>query len=307
MEGNKSTYTLFEFTSIKRVDSNIVSFLDTAICDNTKIVSVNIASLNPKPPYYGDEMTIRFRGSMALKIGTPSQPLYHLHNGWSYVYNRDAGFYRITDENNQVVYTSNLVKSIADFHIDFNVIKSHQFVIIVGSDDTSLSYIKTVTAKYIGDTIDTFDVQKIKESSVEKYKICYEYDISAYRKYDTPMAGVYLAAWKNPALSISCMFEVNNLENMPKTPIIDADDIEDYLNSTYLNIDNGKVIVNNQSINFFPRLLPIINSYETSNNRPTYEPWMIWGLYDFIYPKHWDDGKDDFILDVFDLSPNWSY
>jgi len=300
-------FTLISFTSLKRVDSAIVSFGGTAVCDNIKIVSADISELLVKPPYYGDKINIRFWGTLGLKIGGASAPVYTLHAGWKYVYNRELDTFRISDENDTTIFLTNKIKSMADFHVDFNVIKNHQFVILVGTGDSSISFIKPVTAKYIGDTLDTFDIQKMRVGIPEKYRICYEYDISPYRKYDTAEVVPYLMAWENPALSISCMFEVNNLTDMPKTHIIDADDVDDYLNSTYLNIDNGKIIVANHSMNFFPNLLPIVNSYENNNNRPTYEPWMIWGLYDFIYPKHWDDGKDDFILDVFDLSPNWSY
>ena len=67
-------------------------------------------------------------------------------------------------------------------------------------------------------------------------------------------------------------------------------------------------------LTMFPMLEPILRANETQNNRPVYEPWLIWGVYKFLgnheyggpgYP--WDD-EDTPDIDVLnDLSPNWSY
>ena len=68
------------------------------------------------------------------------------------------------------------------------------------------------------------------------------------------------------------------------------------------------------SLTMFPMLEPILRSGEEQNNRPIYEPWLIWGVFKFLgnheyggpyYP--WDD-PDTPNIDVLDgISPNWSY
>ena len=67
-------------------------------------------------------------------------------------------------------------------------------------------------------------------------------------------------------------------------------------------------------LTMFPMLEPILRPEEEQNNRPVYEPWLIWGVFKFLgnheyggpyYP--WDD-EDTPNIDVLDgVSPNWSY
>lgn len=59
------------------------------------------------------------------------------------------------------------------------------------------------------------------------------------------------------------------------------------------------------TMSMYPELMPILLNTETINNRPVYEPWMIWGLYKFIWGKKNTDVTDDFVIPIFDLSPMW--
>lgn len=59
------------------------------------------------------------------------------------------------------------------------------------------------------------------------------------------------------------------------------------------------------SVMLYPALLSIQRKDETINNRPVYEPWMLY-LIDFVYIKSSEDIIDDpIIIKIFDLSPNW--
>jgi hypothetical protein len=62
----------------------------------------------------------------------------------------------------------------------------------------------------------------------------------------------------------------------------------------------------------YPALMPVERGGETNNNRPVYEPWLITKLKDAKFSDYSDyfytkDDFDRYIVDVFDLSPNWSY
>lgn len=59
-------------------------------------------------------------------------------------------------------------------------------------------------------------------------------------------------------------------------------------------------------IGLYPDLMPIQRYNETQNNRPIYEPWLIWGFYRFLWNKKTTDWGDDFEIPLFDLSPNFS-
>ena len=59
-------------------------------------------------------------------------------------------------------------------------------------------------------------------------------------------------------------------------------------------------------IGLYPDLMPIQRYDETQNNRPIYEPWLIWGFYKFLWNKKTNDWGDDEIPPVFDLSPAWA-
>lgn len=59
-------------------------------------------------------------------------------------------------------------------------------------------------------------------------------------------------------------------------------------------------------IGLYPDLMPIQRYDETQNNRPIYEPWLIWGFYKFLWNKKTNDWGDDEIPPLFDLSPAWA-
>lgn len=57
------------------------------------------------------------------------------------------------------------------------------------------------------------------------------------------------------------------------------------------------------SICLYHMLLPIQRAGETINNRPVYEPWLVWGFYKLIYSKGTIAEDVPIIYPIFDLSP----
>ena len=59
------------------------------------------------------------------------------------------------------------------------------------------------------------------------------------------------------------------------------------------------------SICLYHMLLPIQRAGETINNRPVYEPWLVWGFYKLIYSKGTIAEDVPIIYPIFDLSPSY--
>ena len=57
------------------------------------------------------------------------------------------------------------------------------------------------------------------------------------------------------------------------------------------------------SICLYNMLLSIQRPEETINNRPVYEPWLVWGFYKLIYSKGTIAEDVPIIYPIFDLSP----
>lgn len=57
------------------------------------------------------------------------------------------------------------------------------------------------------------------------------------------------------------------------------------------------------SICLYQMLLPIDRVGEVNNNRPVYEPWLVWGFYKLIYSKGTKAEDVPIIYPIFDLSP----
>jgi len=70
---------------------------------------------------------------------------------------------------------------------------------------------------------------------------------------------------------------------------------KEYINFLYMQLGIG----------LYPALMPIQRYDETQNNRPVYEPWLIWGFYKFLWNKKTTDWDDDIDIPLFDLSPLW--
>lgn len=59
------------------------------------------------------------------------------------------------------------------------------------------------------------------------------------------------------------------------------------------------------SKSLYPKLMPIQKADEFINNRPVYEPWVIWGKYKILVTGDRNTDNDDIGIAVWDLSPSW--
>jgi hypothetical protein len=77
------------------------------------------------------------------------------------------------------------------------------------------------------------------------------------------------------------------------------------LASTGAKVNLDSFVLPALAISMFPYLLPVKKSGEVLNNRPTYEPWMIWGFYKLLYNQITNDNPDTYSIEILSLSPNW--
>lgn len=267
---------------------------------------------------FGDEIPLSLWYLLGLKYGKPDgNHIWTLIEGYRYIYNARNREFNIYNENGVVVYTVKNIDSIADMHIDFNVHKSHQFRIIIDAKLLNETFFKVVKLKkkiYGESPI----VNIIATSCRNKYRTNNRHDY--YKKQNImPYAPTKLKSYKvNSSITISEIYTVGQVGKLPIHKEYSSD-----INKLYgvnIKAQDAKyvkhefkakalqyhVLLPILSITMFPWLCPILRQDEFLNNRPLFEPWLIWGVYKFLTLAR-DEEDSEVIPDVLDLSPNWNY
>lgn len=309
MPATNDTFYLMNFSSINRAEPNTLNFANSVVVDGLRLMSTDNLMLQRKPPYYGDEVDLIFWKSMNLMIGRVLTPTpYTLISGWSYVYNHTKNTFTVKDNTNTLVELIENVHSIGDMKIDFTVIKSHQFLIVLDIDDESTMFIKTAYASFVHDGADMDSVNY--DINIRRLDILSMLTVSEDRQCynESLVQQEEKIFYKMPELSFINILEFKDapLYVVDDMGIRDATSIPLNWTTFVQNMTYGTLIPTNSSNNLFPARMPIEKIGETRNNRPCYEPYMIWGDYDFIYAGIIVDEIDEFRFRVFDLSPNYS-
>ena len=64
-------------------------------------------------------------------------------------------------------------------------------------------------------------------------------------------------------------------------------------------------LLSEYSTSLYPALEPLQRPDVGINNRPVYEPWLIYGKYKFVIAGHGEHWNDDVSISIYDLSPSW--
>lgn len=276
--------------------------------------------------YYGDEVNLNFWKQLDLDMGidTTDTTLYKLTTGYKYVYYVSTRKFIITDDSGNVVYTANNVKSIKEFKIDMEIYKSHQLEIVISPNSDIYSYYLVVRLlkKDDGAVSDKYDygVNNIDITDrVRPYgkddpdnptwnilylgQIAEGIDLFLRDNTNCMTKDEYLIGSKVGDINYSKISTSNNFY---------ADGIKTMVASLYENqyvctVMAYSLVLPNLSTDMFPQLLPVDKLDELCNNKPVYEPWLIWGIYKFL-TSHITVDKDDPSFEVvpFDLSPIYS-
>ena len=307
--------SILEMQSINSMNNDVLGFVKPMF-NGVMIISPQLLNSAFKGPYYGDTVTIAFWKALNIEIGTKTTdtPL-HVQTGYSYKYNHTRKTFTVYNDTGSRVSKVFNIASIADMGIDFSIYKSHQLEIIIESNDLNLLFFVPTQGnkpniasnmKDIGTNwIDNIDI--IGQSGYS-----YQYSSLANYRNDGYTTYNYISEYKAYVASILTGISNNtiNYSNVKNNNIFLSDGIN-CISALEVNDEiackmiDTTITLSALSMSLYPELMPIEREGETINNRTVYEPWMIWGFYNFIYNKKSTDDSDDFIIDILSLSPNW--
>lgn len=284
-----------------------------------------------KPVYYGDEIDMLFWWRLGIEIGEPVVGLEYLtlQTGYRYQYYVDKKKFIVINNDNSTIMTRKNINCLSQLGIDFTIYMSHQFEIYTdGSGSSQFNFLIPVNVyknKEIGKIL--WGSVLRGESYLPPTPIEPEPDPTKPPNptdpENKPIASRLGEFSDIDYFKISpekYLYELKRLEGIYKTQI----DQEMFVyypfygeteglkttekhnrirNAVKINIEDMFVIPL-LALSLFPALMPIEKVDETRNNRPIYEPFLIWGFFKLIVNKiSFDDLKT--YLEVFDLSPNW--
>lgn len=311
---------LLEFTSeIGLNDSTVDNFPDT-IMNGIFIYDSGMLTDPQTTLWYGDEMTMGKWYTLQIPFGTvnSSMTVYTLIAGYSYVLDYTVKTFVITDSLGSVIVTRTGIASIADLGIDFTVYHSHQFIIKLSYNELLSSFIfpaiivglsMTLTIYNNGGGISDDFIPMTPSGSTYNPEAGNYGRIGACEQYF--YSNNFQIAFTLLLLEITTGINKYsaNLSITAKYPFFyDISLANITLNRRELigNIlDYNSFILPMFTISLFPNLMPVEYVHEFINNRPTYEPWMILGIYKLIYTTITEDSGDTYVLETFDLSPNF--
>ena len=314
---------ILDIKKITKIDTTVDNF-KVPSNNGVRILNFNTALLRYKPPYYGDEVDMFFWKRLNVLLGdfNPNNTLIYKEDKFRYVYYHDKKRFRIVNDVGLTILDKK-VNKLADLCLDFSIYMSHQFEIYVDGSDSSVVYFYLPTRfDYMGVSVDKLCegtwLNGIIDDPNNPYNPNNPYDPNNPKK-PTALLGSFwdYIYWKQQRLVR--LKELNKFEGINNHDIIKEMVAEypfycDGFNFTQTQIQ--KIYQNATmfetlfilplfSLSLFPAFLPIDKEDETRNNRPVYEPFMIWGYFEFIRNKAVFDKIDRYAVDVFDLSPNW--
>jgi hypothetical protein len=274
-----------------------------------------------KPKFYGDTMSMSDWASLKLIFGTVTlgMTIYTLEAGYSYEFNTSTKIFKIYDAINTLVIERDNIVSIADLGIDFTISNSHQFKVMEtfsvggmgflrqagfdkmgGNFYTNYALLNGINDNYIPRT----DASSPFNPQAGNYGRLGDIQSFLFNKIEFSFV-LYLLAINTGINKFS-----SNLTMDSKYPfyyngltIINGEGTQ--LASTGAKVNLDSFVLPALAISMFPYLLPVKKSGEVLNNRPTYEPWMIWGFYKLLYNQITNDNPDTYSIEILSLSPNW--
>ena len=317
--------TLLEFDSYEQHTNNDVIAFSKPFFNGIFVMDSGLVSSGISPIYYGDKMTMRGWDFLKMPLGTikDSEEVLTHQDGWRYIYNhKKRTFDAIDNLGNTYIHRDN-IQTIGDLHIDFTIQMSHDFEVIIGSLDASdFDFYRLGKRRDI-----TFGPSPVVVGQ-KGYDNLYDYnDVPSFSNHLTTDKRIDEVDDDNYA-GIGIIPTTRSVDVLESTISVGHREFgNDATQETKVYDDSFKVFDLNfikpeyraQALkwNFllpmmsrciYPELYGVEGFGETHNNRPVYEPWLIWGVFKFLF-LHRDDAGDDGRppIEIFDLCPNWSY
>lgn len=299
---------------------NYVTIIDFAQMNNKQII------------FYGDEIDLNFWETLGLRVGktwVPENPLT-LQSGWRYDYYATQHRFEVYNNVGSLVSVTNNIISVADMNIDFTIHKSHQFRIIYGTGGREVR-VPTPADKVMSPFRWTLGLNanlhginnECTPDRVRPYlpgdednpthfywwMISYVDSLNDWYKrldhyYDAIPEIKHIFEFIYFVGILSIMYD----KNYPNNKFYDGGfkyewgRKQEHIYNVYCH--KLEYLLPVMGVNMYPYLLLIQKEDELLNNRPLYEPWLIWGFYLLAAHRRLDD--DDLNLDIFDLSPRYT-
>lgn len=309
------------------IEPQIIQGASIPYFNNIMIINGDTLDKDGLGIYYGDEIDLLFWESLGFVFnsGNTYTTIYTLIPGYIYRYYVGSRLFKIFDDTGSVIFTNTII-GINDFCIDFSVHKSHQFEIYNMSGDYNIGFYKPV--KWRKRTHHSARVD-IGDKGINNLWIPDRVRPYTIDDVDNPISGGVYA-------------HLHNIDLGLRTDVVDSEelfDIDDLYGFMLSEIDYSNVNINNDmytiipyskesripdwdifgvkqdydvvipklSIDMFPALLPIQLVDQQTNNRPLYEPWLIWKTLEFLTSNVVvDPDTTDIEAFTFDLSPWWA-
>ena len=277
---------------------------------------------------HGCEMNLSIWSMLNIPFGDEDVPVVDLVDDYTYTYNYIYKTFEITDSSGNILQRYTNVFTLSAMGISLDVVDSCNFVIVM-PDFFRCNQYKTIKIiqRIFGCDQKEFDVGVDNTYIVDRIRPYGADDEDNPTRFFGRIAGLaddydkfgsYLGGWRNTSsiedenmsLTGICRYPFG-LERMKPNQYTYLSGFREYvavdkrvpLIYTELPID---FLLSEFSNSIYPALLPIDREGEVHNNRPVYEPWMIWGYYDLLWSKSTGDIPDESVkYPIFDLSPNW--
>lgn len=316
--------TILDISSFEQHTNNDVIAFSKPFFNGIFLMDSGFVSSGISPIYYGDKMTMRAWDILKIPFGAidDSKEVLTHNDGWKYIYNHAKRTFDAYDEHGDTYIHRDNIETIGDLHIDFTIQMSHDFEIIVGNIDSGdFEFYRLAKHRK-----PTFGPSPVVEGN-RSFDNLYGYN-------DIPSFSNHLATDKRIA-------EIDDEDGVGTIPTLRSVDVlesptsvgQREFGNSYGATQESKVyddafevfdfkfikpkyraqalkwsfLLPMMSRCIYPELFGVERIGENHNNRPVYEPWLIWGVFKFLF-LHRDDNDDGTPdIEIFDLSPNWSY
>lgn len=315
--------TLLEFDSYEQHTNNDVIAFSKPYFNNIFIMDLGYITSDISPIYYGDTITMRGWNNLKMPFGaiTDSDPILTHRDGWKYIYNHIKHTFDAYDNTGALYIHRDNIRTFGDLHIDFTIQMSHDFEIHVGyagGDDWEFYFI----AKHSKPTFGPSPVMDGDTGYDELYGYNDDPSFDNYLATDKRIAQIrdddYVYALPisrkigklNKPTSVG-HFDFGNEEVMQETKVYDDNfkvfDLRFVKPRYKAQMLKWSFLLPLMTRCIYPELYGVERIGETHNNRPVYEPWLIWGVFKFLFLHREIVDDDTPPIPVFDLSPNFSY
>lgn len=301
--------------TISLVTDNKTANFSLPFYDGVMIMDSGLLTDHDVTPSYGDKVTLNFWRGLQIPIGDQNETLtiLHLQEGYTYIYNRTNNTFKEFDNTNTLLLTRENITSIADLGIDFNIYKSHQFMIVLTYRDTLATFFRHAYLNYLTYITYIFNL----ESGINELYL--NNDLYSLNIVPSIAQETYLV-YNKLELSFLSFFinmdtglsgDIVNPNSSSKYPFYYTDYALNYALAESIShncyVQDYDYTIPLLTASLFPALLPCIAIGETVNNRPVYEPWLIWGFFKLLanHLTSPSSTNDDYEFLVFDLSPAW--